>query len=86
MAGNIGLVNNAAIGLDGILATMHEKDIHRLIRLNTEAPIILTKYACRTMLLARGRILNVGSIIGDTGFTQWPKRLWCYQVCNLWLF
>ena len=63
------LVNNAALGHDGVLATMHEKDIHELIKVNIEAPILLTKYVSRSMLLNKiGRIVNVGSIIGSTGF------------------
>lgn len=63
------LINNAALGHDGVLATMHEKDISALIKVNVEAPILLTKYLSRTMLLNRvGRIINVGSIIGSTGF------------------
>ena len=63
------LINNAALGHDGVLATMHEKDIRELIKVNVEAPIILAKYASRSMLLNRtGRIVNVGSIIGATGF------------------
>lgn len=65
-----GLINNAALGNDGILGTMHEKDINSLIKVNVEAPILLTKYASRSMLLNRtGRIVNVGSIIGSTGFS-----------------
>jgi 3-oxoacyl-[acyl-carrier protein] reductase len=64
-----GLVNNAAIGTDGILATLHEKDIANLIRINIEAPVLLTKYLLRSMLLNRcGRIINVSSIIASTGF------------------
>lgn len=64
-----GLVNNAALGQDGILATMHETDISALIRVNIEAPIVLTKYLSRSMLIAqRGRIVNVGSITASTGF------------------
>lgn len=64
-----GLVNNAAVGDDGVLATMHETDISKLIRINVEAPILLTKYLSRSMLLnGEGRIVNVGSIIGSTGF------------------
>ncbi|MCF7355628.1 SDR family oxidoreductase [Vibrio sp. CK2-1] len=64
-----GLVNNAALGHDGVLATMHESDISALLRVNVEAPILLTKYVSRSMLLNRkGRIINVGSIIGSTGF------------------
>lgn len=64
-----GLINNAAIGHDGILATMHESDISSVIKINIEAPIVLTKYVSRSMLLNKsGRIINVGSIIGTTGF------------------
>ncbi|MDN3683969.1 SDR family NAD(P)-dependent oxidoreductase [Vibrio sinaloensis] len=64
-----GLVNNAALGHDGVLATMHESDISSLIRVNIEAPILMTKYVSRSMLLnGTGRIVNVGSIIGSTGF------------------
>ena len=64
-----GLINNAAIGSDGILATMHDKDIANVIKVNIEAPILLTKYVSRAMLLNRvGRIVNVSSIIGSTGF------------------
>lgn len=64
-----GLVNNAAIGTDGVLATLHEHDIAELIRINIEAPIFLTKYLLRPMLLNRcGRIINVSSIIATTGF------------------
>ncbi|MFY8274001.1 SDR family NAD(P)-dependent oxidoreductase [Pseudoalteromonas sp. SSDWG2] len=64
-----GLINNAAIGHDGVLATMHESDITSLLAINIEAPILLTKYVSRSMLLNRkGRIINVGSIIGSTGY------------------
>lgn len=64
-----GLVNNAAVGHDGVLATMHESDINQLIITNITSPIFLTKYVIRSMLLNQcGRIVNVGSIIGSTGF------------------
>lgn len=64
-----GLVNNAAIGLDGVLATMHEKEIRKVIKLNIESPLILTKYISRSMLKKRaGRIINVSSIISKTGY------------------
>lgn len=63
------LINNAALGHDGVLATMHERDISSLIAVNIESPILLTKYVSRAMLLnKKGRIVNVGSIIGSTGF------------------
>lgn len=64
-----GLVNNAAIGVDGVLATQHATDISKALRVNLESPILLTKYACRSMLVkGRGRIVNVSSIIASTGF------------------
>jgi 3-oxoacyl-[acyl-carrier protein] reductase len=65
-----GLVNNAAIGTDGLLATMHNKQVEDLIRLNVLSPIILTKYAVRSMMAAGGgRIVNISSIIASTGFS-----------------
>lgn len=65
-----GLVNNAALGNDGVLATMHESDIATLLKVNVESPIVLTKYVSRSMLLnKKGRVINVGSIIGSTGFS-----------------
>jgi 3-oxoacyl-[acyl-carrier protein] reductase len=64
------LVNNAALGLDGVLATMHESQITEMLRVNVEAPILLAKYCARSMLLQRkGRIVNVSSIIASTGFS-----------------
>jgi 3-oxoacyl-[acyl-carrier protein] reductase len=65
-----GLVNNAGIGTDGALAIMHNVQIERLIRLNTLSPIVLTKYVVRHMLAdGGGRIVNVASIVGFTGFS-----------------
>ena len=65
-----GLVNNAALGTDGLLSNMHNSDIERLVRLNTLSPIVLTKYAVRTMMTeGQGRIVNISSIIGFTGYS-----------------
>ena len=64
-----GLVNNAGIGMDGVLATMHRSDIEKVLAVNLTAPLILTKYVSRGMLSARqGRIVNISSIIASTGF------------------
>jgi 3-oxoacyl-[acyl-carrier protein] reductase len=64
-----GLVNNAALGTEGLLSNMHNSDIEKLVRLNTLSPILLTKYAMRAMMTAgEGRIVNVSSIIGFTGY------------------
>ena len=68
--GNIyGLINNAALGHDGVLGTMHEAQIKELIAVNVLAPILITKYASRSMLMKlQGRVINIGSIIASTGF------------------
>ena len=64
-----GLVNNAGIGTSGLLATMHNSQIETLVRLNTLSPIILTKYVVRSMMNERaGRIVNIASIVGFTGY------------------
>jgi len=64
-----GLVNNAGIGTEGVLATMYESQISELLRVNVEAPIVLTKYLVRHMMAdGAGRIINMGSIIGSTGY------------------
>lgn len=65
-----GLVNNAALSFDGLLATMHVSQIENLIRLNTLSPIVLTKYVVRNMMSdGGGRIVNIASIIGFTGYS-----------------
>src|SRR5437899_5627476 len=65
-----GLVNNAAAAADGALAIMHNSQIERLIRVNTLAPIVLTKYVVRHMMAdGGGRVVNVASIVGFTGYS-----------------
>ena len=65
-----GLVNNAGLGTSGILATMHDSQIERLVRLNTLSPIMLTKYVVRAMMAdGGGRIVNVASIVAFTGYS-----------------
>lgn len=66
-----GLVNNAAIGTSGILATMRVGDIERTVQLNTVSPLVLTKHVVRAMMVnsGGGRIVNVSSIVSTTGFS-----------------
>ena len=65
-----GLVNNAAVGREGLLSNMHNSEIETLVRLNTLSPILLTKYVLRGMMTAgEGRIVNLASIIGFTGYS-----------------
>src|ERR1017187_7791566 len=64
-----GLVNNAGIGTEGLLATMHNTEIEALVRLNILSPVILTKYIVRQMMAdGAGRIINMSSIIATTGY------------------
>ncbi|WP_376738695.1 SDR family NAD(P)-dependent oxidoreductase, partial [Rhodopseudomonas sp. B29] len=64
-----GLVNNAGIGTEGVLATMHNSQIETLLRINVTSPIVLTKYIVRQMMAdGGGRVINMSSIIGSTGY------------------
>ncbi len=65
-----GLVNNAGLGTSGILSNMLDRDIQRLIQLNTVSPIMLTKYVVRSMMTQReGRIINIASVVASTGYS-----------------
>jgi 3-oxoacyl-[acyl-carrier protein] reductase len=65
-----GLVNNAGVSFDGVLALMHNSQIERLVRVNTLSPIVLTKYVVRSMMAdGGGRIVNIASITGFTGYS-----------------
>jgi 3-oxoacyl-[acyl-carrier protein] reductase len=65
-----GLVNNAGLGTSGLLGNMRDQDIERLIRLNTLSPIMLSKYAVRSMMTQRsGRIVNIASVVAFTGYS-----------------
>jgi 3-oxoacyl-[acyl-carrier protein] reductase len=49
---------------------MPDAQIERLVRLNTLAPVILTKYVVRSMMAdGGGRIVNVSSIVSFTGYS-----------------
>lgn len=64
-----GLVNNAGIGTEGLLATMPNSQIEALLRLNNLSPMVLTKYIVRGMMAdGRGRIINLSSVIASTGY------------------
>lgn len=64
-----GLVNNAGIGISGILTMMPDRLITDLVNLNTVSPIMLTKYIAKLMMTGGGgRIVNIASIVGFTGY------------------
>jgi len=65
-----GLVNNAAVSFEGVLSMMPDSHIEQLVRVNTLSPILLTKYVVRSMMAdGGGRVVNVASIIGFTGYS-----------------
>jgi 3-oxoacyl-[acyl-carrier protein] reductase len=65
-----GLINNAGLGTSGLLSSMRDQDIQRLIQLNTVSPILLSKYVLRSMMTQRqGRIINIASIVASTGYS-----------------
>jgi 3-oxoacyl-[acyl-carrier protein] reductase len=64
-----GLINNAGMSSEGLLATMHNSEIEAQIRLNVLSPVVLTKYVVRQMMSdGAGRIVNISSVIASTGY------------------
>jgi 3-oxoacyl-[acyl-carrier protein] reductase len=68
--GNVfGLINNAAIGQDHLLANMPLDIVDQILAVNLKAPIVLTRSVVRRMLLGNGgRIVNITSICGQRGY------------------
>src|SRR5260370_12691442 len=59
-----GLVNNAAVSFDGLLALMQDSQIEQLVRVNTLSPMVLSKYVVRSIMAdGGGRRLNTASIV-----------------------
>lgn len=64
-----GLVNNAGLGQEGILANLDQNQIAKIIAINLQAPIVLTKYVLRSMFIGgKGRVVNISSISAHSGF------------------
>jgi 3-oxoacyl-[acyl-carrier protein] reductase len=70
-AGFWGLINNAGITGEGILATFPNIESDRIIRTNLIGALYMARLAARHMLLRSdgGRIINISSIIGLRGYT-----------------
>lgn len=65
-----GLVNNAGISFDGVLALMPTSQIEQLVRVNTLSPIVLTKCVVRFMMAdGGGRIVNLASVAAFSGYS-----------------
>jgi 3-oxoacyl-[acyl-carrier protein] reductase len=66
-----GLVNNAGIAGEGILATYPNVNTEEILRVNLLGAIRMARLALRVLLSTRtgGRIVNISSIIGSRGYT-----------------
>jgi 3-oxoacyl-[acyl-carrier protein] reductase len=65
-----GLINCAAMAVDGVLATMPEDKISKLVSVNVDGTLQFTRSVVRRMLRAQtgGVILNISSISSLRGF------------------
>jgi 3-oxoacyl-[acyl-carrier protein] reductase len=70
-AGIYGLINNAAVAQEGVLATFPNVETERIIEVNLVGAIRMCRLALRHMLGRNtpARIVNISSIIGARGYT-----------------
>jgi 3-oxoacyl-[acyl-carrier protein] reductase len=63
------LVNNAGISIDALLLRASDADLRRLLEVNVEGALRVTRAATRALLKARGdgRIVFVSSVVGEQG-------------------
>jgi len=62
------VVNNAGITRDTLIMRMKDADWDRVMEVNLKGAFLCTRAVTRSMMKARyGRIINISSIIGDTG-------------------
>ena len=66
-----GLVNNAGVAGDGVLATYPVVDIERIIQTNLTGALHMARLMARHILRrpGGGRIVNISSIIGSRGYS-----------------
>ena len=64
------LINNAAIAYDDLASNAKLPHLQKMFNINTLAPILLSKYSLRNMLLHRtaGCLIHVSSISTQTGY------------------
>ncbi len=64
-----GLINNAGVAYDNVLAMTPDEEIERMLDVNLKAALLLAKECSRKMLGQRsGNIINITSIIAERGF------------------
>jgi 3-oxoacyl-[acyl-carrier protein] reductase len=69
-----GLVNNAGMSVDGVLALTSTEKIEQVVRLNTVSPMLFSKFVVRSIMAdgpsaGGGRIVNLASILAFTGYS-----------------
>jgi 3-oxoacyl-[acyl-carrier protein] reductase len=66
-----GLVNCAGVAVDGVLATMPEEEIDRVVAINLTGALKLTRLVLRAMITSDrpASIVNISSIIGLRGYS-----------------
>ncbi len=66
-----GVINNAGMSIEGVLATLPVVDIERVIQVNLTGAMTLARCGLRKMMRQRvaGRIINISSITGSRGYT-----------------
>ena len=61
------LVNNAGLTRDQLLLRMSEEDFDRVIAVNLKGAWNFIRAAARPLMKARGRIVNISSVVGLMG-------------------
>ena len=66
-----GLVNNAGIAREGVLATFPVVEIERILQVNLSGALQMARASLRILLRQQsgGRIVNISSIVGSRGYT-----------------
>ena len=65
-----GFVNNAALAYEDLITNIDDTQLQKMVRVNQIAPILLTKYVIRNMILhgTKGSLVHISSISAHTGF------------------
>jgi 3-oxoacyl-[acyl-carrier protein] reductase len=61
------LVNNAGMTRDQLIVRMSEEDFDRVVAVNLKGAWNFLRAAARPLMRARGRVVNVSSVVGITG-------------------